>query len=115
MRLGPQVYAPGVDWSDHDSQGLRATFGRRLAVCSQVFAESVGSFWLMGKENTIQEVNAKGQEESWIGEPEKMDVVQGIKTTVAFLNLRFKIKQQYCTNCLPIPFNICNKLDYKWD
>ena len=60
----------------------------------------------MGKENTIQKVNAKGQEESWIGEPEKTDVVQGIKTTVAFLNLRFKIKQQYCTNCLPIHFNI---------
>lgn len=49
MRLSPQVYALKVDWSHHDGMGLPAIYGRRLAICSQMLAGSIGSLLLMGK------------------------------------------------------------------
>jgi hypothetical protein len=41
----------------------------------------------------MQEVNAKGQEEGWIGESEDGGC-SGDKTTVALFDLRLKLKNQ---------------------
>jgi hypothetical protein len=41
----------------------------------------------------MQEVNAKGQEEGWIGESED-GRCSGDKTTVALFDLRLKLKNQ---------------------